>query len=342
LDTIETIARRLQQLSDLEHELESILQSLVANDTAIIDGLAQMLSVLQEMQARSEASQRKVSEEIRTWSLELIEAVGKQRGTAREIVLARDPFVAQNPDVGLLQHLYSFLSDTNAIDVGANVGEVSERLLDSGYTVYAFEPYPPAFEKLNTRLKAVPSFHSFNYALGPHDAVMNLHIATDLSGKRDATLYHSLIEHPLLADLKFSETRAVQVRSLDSLRRTGEIPDRAGVLKIDAEGYDLEIIRGMGTPQFAVVVAEFWDGEHPFGRAGNGKLDDIVTALKQRGYSWHVVIYHLDETSPPSFYCNRRQTVPESWGNALFFRDHALFANALAWCEAVIKPTLYR
>jgi FkbM family methyltransferase len=162
-------------------------------------------------------------------------------------VLAEDPFVAQNPDVGLLQHLYSFLSDTNAIDVGANVGELSERLLDSGYTVYAFEPYPPAFEKLNERLTGVPSFHSFNFAIGSHDATMNLHIAADMSGKRDSTLYHSLVEHPLLA-----------------------------------------VIRGMGTPRFSVVVAEFWDGQHPFGRSGHGKLDDILSALKQRGYSWHI------------------------------------------------------
>jgi len=32
------------------------------------------------------------------------------------------------------------------------------------------------------------------------------------------------------------------------------------------------------------------------------------------------------------------RSFPESWGNALFFRDHSLFTRALDWCESALDP----
>jgi len=332
------------------YELESILHSLVANDTAILDALAQMLTALQQMQARSEQSLgnlcgevRELRAEVRNLSLELTEAREKTASRRQPFIVTEDAVSAQNPELGLLEYLYSFLTNTNAIDVGANVGRVSERLLKSGYIVYAFEPFGPSFQMLCKRLKASQSFHPFNVALGPADATMNLHIASDLSGvsKWDSSLFHSLIDRPMLQDLQFTQSVPVQVRSLESLRRNGEIPESAGLLKIDTEGFDLEVIRGMGNGDFTVVMSEFWDPAHPFGRLATGRLEDLVTEMKSRGYHWHIVIYHQDETSAISYYCNRAQTVPNSWGNAFFFRDHAIFAKALRWCEEVLVATLY-
>lgn len=332
------------------NELESILHSLVANDTAILDGLAQMLNTVQQMQARSEQSQNKLCAEVRTLvdemrnlSLELAEGKERTAGARNAVVVAGDEFAAQNPEVGLLEYLYSFLTNTIAIDVGANVGRVSERLLKSGYSVYAFEPYDPSFQALSERLKDRQRFRAFNLALGSVDGTMSLHIASDLSrvGKWDASLFHSLIERPMLQDLQFTQTVQVQVRSLESLRRNGEIPDYAGLLKIDTEGFDLEVMRGIGEGRFSVVMSEFWDSAHPLGSLGTSKLEDLVGEMKRRGYGWHIVIYHLDESSTISYYCNREQTVPNSWGNAVFFSDHAIFAKALRWCEEVLVATLY-
>jgi FkbM family methyltransferase len=333
------------------YELESILHSLVANDTTILDALAQMLNAMQQMQARSEQSQNKLSAdvgelmaEVRKLSLELIERREGTAGPQKPVVMTEDEFAGQNPELGLLEYLYSYLTNTNAIDVGANVGRVSERLLKCGYSVYAFEPYGPSFRALRERLSASQKFHAFDFALGPADGTMNLHIASDLSGvsKWDPSLFHSLIARPMLQDLQFTQTVPVQVRSLESLRRNGEIPEGAGLLKIDTEGFDLEVMRGMGDGHFSVVMSEFWDAAHPFGRFATSRLEDLVREMKCRGYDWYIVIYHLDESSTISYYCNRAQTVPNSWGNAVFFGDHAIFAKALRWCEEVLVATLYR
>ncbi len=194
------------------------------------------------------------------------------------------------------------------------------------------------------RHKASQKFHPFNLALGAVDRTMDLHVASDLSGlsKWDPTLFHSLIERPMLQDLQFTKTVPVEVRSLESLRQNGAIPPTAGVLKIDTEGFDLEVIRGMGEGNFSAVMAEFWDPAHPFGGQATGGLEGLVREMKGRGYASHIVIYHLDEDSTISYYCNRSETVPNSWGNVIFFRDHALFAKALRWCEEVLVATLHR
>jgi FkbM family methyltransferase len=333
------------------YELESILHSLVANDITILDGLAQMLTAVQQMQARGEQSQNKLSAdvgtlaaEIRNLSLELAEGKERVASAHKPIVISEDEFAAQNPELGLLEYLYSFLTNTIAIDVGANVGRVSERLLRTGYSVYAFEPYAPSFRALTERLEASPKFHAFNFAIGSVDTTMDLHLASDLSriGKWETSLFHSLIERPTMLDLQFAHSVPVQVRSLQSLLRTGEIPASSGLLKIDTEGFDLEVVRGIGEGRFSVVMAEFWDSAHPFGQLETSKLDDLVREMKGRGYPWHIVIYHLDESSTISYYCNREQTIPNSWGNAVFFLEHAIFAKALRWCHEVLVTTLYR
>jgi len=257
-----------------------VVDSLILNDSAIIDGLAQMLTTVQQMQARSDQSQRRIAEEIRSLSLEIEKHV-KMLGSRQPIVITTDDFAAQNPEVGLLTYLYSFLPDGNAIDVGAHIGRVSERLLKSGYTVYAFEPYAPAFEILQEKLKADAKFHPSTFAIGPADKIMDLHIASDVTGanKSDPSLFNSLVEHSLGEHFQFQRIVPVQVRSLESLRQTGEIPETVGL---------------------------------PF--CGDGGVLGFCTS----------------------------ETITKSWGNVLFFLDHAPFAKALRWCEEVLAPTWYR
>lgn len=164
----------------------------------------------------------------------------------------------------------------------------------------------------------------------------------DLTGNSGLTpsLFNSLLAHPMPDQVKFTDNVPVRIRSLASLRHEGMIPARIGLLKIDTEGWDLDVINGMGESDVAVVMAEFWDGDHLFGRMGHGRLGAIVEAMRDRGYGWHIVIYHTDEDKIISFYLNGVDTMPGSWGNALFFRDRQVFVRAAEWCEAVLAQTI--
>lgn len=341
-ERLDKITERQLELISLVNELESILNSLVMNDTTILDGLGHMLTSLQQMQVRSEHNQNRLAEDFEAVARQIVILGESLRSSKEPIVIGSDQFAIENPEVGLLEYLASFLPDRVALDIGAHVGRVSERLLKIGCEVFAFEPHLPTFEKLRHNLDGAAKFHAFPLALASHDATMNLHLATAPPGSNsDPTLFSSLGEHPM-EDLRFTDAVPVKVRSLKSLRDSGEIPASAGLLKIDAEGFDIEVIRGMGEPNFAVVMTEFWDGAHRFGQSGKGRLEDLIGEMRSRGYPWHIVIYHLDDKGTISYYLNRSDTVSGSWGNVIFFRDHAIFTKAARWCEQVLTATLHR
>lgn len=56
------VVSRLDDIRSLLRELEPILQSVVLNDSTIIDALAQLLSVLQHMDARAAARDARIAE----------------------------------------------------------------------------------------------------------------------------------------------------------------------------------------------------------------------------------------------------------------------------------------
>jgi len=250
------------------------------------------------------------------------------------------------PEIILMMHLYSFLPNRFAIDIGANIGTVSENLLKTGYEVFAFEPFPTVFDKINQRLGSNANFHCFPYAIGNTNDTMDLHIATDLSESNiygDATLFSSLTPHSMPEDLVFTSTVPVTVTTLEDLHNRAKIPAEVSLVKIDTEGFDLEVIRGMGNYRYPVVVAEFWDNtKHPFGQKNAfNRISDLVDEMKTKNYYWYLVIYHIWDSPEISFYCNYSQSVEKSWGNIFFFQDHEIFTEAVKWCSATLPITYF-
>jgi FkbM family methyltransferase len=334
LENIEKSQLRIQRFMK---EIEDILETLITNDTEILEAIGQILLVVPQMQARNEQNQARLMEEIRRELAQFKAEIAASTVSAPKTTQADpDTFAAINPEIVLLQHLYSFLSHPVALDIGANVGDVTARLLETGYEVYAFEPNPPTFAALQEKFAEESRAHLFQMGLGSTPGTLDLHVAVDPKGQQkygDPSLFSSFVDHPMPRDLPFTGKVPVAVETLESLRKAGRIPARVGVVKIDTEGFDLEVMRGMGALETDVVMSEFWDPAHSFGKSGNGRLDESVKEMKSRGFHWYVVIYHHDESKTLAYYCNRPSTVSDSWGNAIFFRDHELFLRAMKWCE---------
>ena len=251
----------------------------------------------------------------------------------------------QDLDIELMTYLYSYLPHRRAVDIGANRGDISSRLLQAGYQVYAFEPFPPVIDKLKNRLGNNPNFQLFPLAIGSENQTQELHIATDETPDntyQDASFYSSLTKHSLSEGLVFTDTIPVTVKTLASLHDAEELPKDIGLVKIDTEGFDLEVIKGMGNYRYPVVVAEFWDQNFPFGRSGAmNQLPDLVNAMKERDYHWHLVIYRIWGSSDVSYYCNSAYSLDNSWGNVFFFQDYQVFHQALLWSASVMPATYF-
>ena len=285
-------------------------------------------------------------------SIALLEPVARETRSflaneaVRQVVVETSEYAPVNPELGLMSFLYSHLPGRKAMDIGAHIGEVSSCLLKTGYEVYAFEPYPPNYTHLRERLEGHKAFHAFQMALGAVDGELPLHLVTDSTNDHkfdDPTVFHSLAPHGMPDGLSFDGTTMVPVKRVAELHRSGVVPADISLVKIDTEGYDLEVIRGMEGHRYPVVCVEFWDNQIPF--ASNGLLytfESIVREMGQRSYFWYIVLYRVWGLNQTAFFCNHDQSVPWSWGNLFFFRDHDTFQQAQQWCGAVLPRTYFK
>jgi FkbM family methyltransferase len=251
-----------------------------------------------------------------------------------------------NPEAALLEFLYSYIPSHKALDIGAHVGDVSACLLRAGYEVYAFEPAPDVYDKLISRLGEQRNFHPFRLALGSEEGEALLHLATDLSPERyyeDPTLLSSLVAHSMPDNISYTRTVPVAIRTLAEFHRAGTVPEDIGLVKIDTEGFDLEVVRGMGAHRYPVVLTEYFDVRHPFGQSGLlYTMESLVHEMRDRGYLWHIVIHHDWHCKITGYYCNHEHAVPGTWGNVCFFSDRSIFSEAESWCSAILPRTYFK
>mgnify|MGYP001795943008 FL=1 len=132
-----------------------------------------------------------------------------------------------------------------AMDLGANMGEITTILAETGADVVAFEPDPYAFEKLKKRFQNAPNVTLVNAAVGASEGTVKLMRAenfnenpkgasvksTILDGGRSIDA-GNFIEVPLLDFLTIVDTE---------VKKRGEI----AFVKMDIEGAELEILETM-------------------------------------------------------------------------------------------------
>jgi hypothetical protein len=119
------------------------------------------------------------------------------------------------------------------------------------------------------------------------------------------------------------------------------LPNRIGVLKIDTEGYDLEVIRGLGETQPDIIMTEFWGKDFLFVRESTDKkdlalADQIISEAASRGYAWNVVVYRIEGEPAIRFTFNVPDVPAKAWGNLLFCRSPDLLQKTLSWCYLML------
>lgn len=313
--------------------LEAIKEAQDINDTRIVSLIVERA----DDQCKQLAGIASVIDQNAAEVKELLEYVRPSNEPYRYSQEASE-YRLENPEIALAQYMRTFLPVRTALDVGANKGHVSELLLSAGYLVYAFEPNRDAFAALNARFEGRPDFQAFPLAISDCDGEMTLFTAHEEgSGPRldaDKTVYSSLVQHPTPTNMNLLPAYSVAVKSLGSMITTKDIPDQIGLLKVDTEGHDLAVLRGLSNGLAHMVIAEFWDTEHFFSDGKVGTIDTLVAEMRSRGYLWHIVVFRSFKLNKPRFYCNLDQSVRGSWGNVVFFRDIALFREAFTWCRS--------
>jgi FkbM family methyltransferase len=136
-----------------------------------------------------------------------------------------------------------------AVDCGANMGVVTERLATTGADVVAFEPDPFAFKTLEQKFAKLPNVTLINAAVGVGSGTVRLMRADNFGDNPEGASVKSTI---LDGGRRIDAENAVEVPLIDfpswvadQVKARGEV----AFIKMDIEGAELDILEKMDAEQ---------------------------------------------------------------------------------------------
>lgn len=172
------------------------------------------------------------------------------------------------------------------IDVGAHVGEYGMLLRALGYTgrIASFEPTHAAFTQLSLRARSDPNWRVYPAALGTSSSVAEINVtsASNFSSFRNSSSFgQSLFE----AELTTTAIEHVQVRRLDDVFAdvVAGVSNPRVYLKLDTQGWDLEVLAGAAGCLDRVVAAQSEMSVRPI-YEGMPSQHDAIAAFGTAGF----------------------------------------------------------
>jgi FkbM family methyltransferase len=173
-------------------------------------------------------------------------------------------------------------------DVGANVGQSALEFSDAfpGAAIWSFEPFTEAFEELARVTADQRNVTCVKLALGSEPGLVT--VALD-----EHNVHNSLLR--AVAGSTQGRVETVEVRTLDDFTAEHGI-ERIDFLKIDTEGFDLEVLRGAERMLRAGAVP-FVQVEVGMGASASTLVpfDDARAHLARHGYALFGIYVQVPE-----------------------------------------------
>lgn len=190
----------------------------------------------------------------------------------------------------ILKSLMNELKDCNVVvDIGANVGYyalLESKLMGEKGIVYAIEPVPETCKILeeNVNLNGFKNIEIYKLAIGNEDGFASMYVGEWLNRSQMKEVHN--INKELI-----SQEINVKLTTLDNFLRNKIKPN---LLRMDVEGYEYNIIKGMvetiKDETFSTICMEFhfrWLGER--------KSIFILKTLKKQGFEIFYATLEVDE-----------------------------------------------
>ncbi len=225
----------------------------------------------------------------------------------------------QETEIELLLILAKLIQNKKYIDIGSERGSFIEKFLTcSPEKIVAIEPNPVNFQFINEQFKNNKIVSCLPYAIHSIDTRTNLYLAENEDGT-EITPYASLIKKESKNNVQWNRKIEVECRTIDSLVRDGLLEPSYGIMKVDTEGNDLEVIKGSATIHADVIMIEFWkDMPNEMGKCP-WELDDLITILKEREYDNYFMIKRRGEFE--TIQINNTFRISGDWGNVIFIHN---------------------
>ncbi|MPY34508.1 FkbM family methyltransferase [Streptomyces adustus] len=189
----------------------------------------------------------------------------------RKLQLAAAEYLCHQHVAGMLE-----LYGVNCVfDVGANRGQYARRLRRFGYTgrIVSFEPTAEHFATLEKAAADDPDWWVYPYGLGREDTTSTIHTGWNTM---NSLLPPSDYGKGRYGRFAKSDTEEIQIRRLDSMmeKALDGIDTPRPFLKMDTQGYDLEVFAGGGERvaefvglQSEVALLRLYEGSPPMTEA---------------------------------------------------------------------------
>lgn len=150
---------------------------------------------------------------------------------------------------GLMQGILSMLEPGDVVfDCGANVGDVTAPLAETGATVHAFEPDPYAFGQLSKRVAGMENVILHNVAVGVTAGSVQLMRAANFDDNpKGGSVKSTVIPGGRNINEAAGATIDVQMVALPEMIRAeaAKAGGRIAFLKMDIEGAELDLLEHM-------------------------------------------------------------------------------------------------
>jgi len=169
------------------------------------------------------------------------------------------------------------------VDVGANEGLFAKRLRDEGFSgrILSFEPLSSAFVLLASASATDPSWECLHLALGVTSGEATLNVAGNLASSSFLAMDTGLPEaDPRLAYIGKEEC---SVSTLDALAPDLFEPKERLYLKLDVQGFELEVLRGAEATLDRVFALDV-ELSQTLLYEGAPLMDEVVAYLGDRDY----------------------------------------------------------
>lgn len=137
------------------------------------------------------------------------------------------------------------LNIDTVLDVGANDGDFGREIRDEGYTgrIISFEPNPLAFARLSKNVASDSLWDAFQLGIGDEQGLLWLSVSNDdvFSSFKSITDLGARSYHA-----KTLQSVEVEVVRLDSFLSQRPHLLQSCYLKIDTQGFEMEVLRGVG------------------------------------------------------------------------------------------------
>ena len=148
--------------------------------------------------------------------------------------------------LGFIEALQSVLSpDDIVVDCGANIGEITGVLAETGAQIHAFEPEGFAFGKLSERCKDLPNVTLYNAAVGVEQGTLTLYKKKFFDKNPLAYSLTTTSLRPKEEEVQDYDVIETDVIDLPAFLAEQTQLGRVAFLKLDIEGAELEILENL-------------------------------------------------------------------------------------------------